>query len=123
MAAWHRHGDYSASSAGVTVNLATGIGRGGDAEGDTLINIEHVIGSAFDDTFRGGAVRGQFIAGDGNDTMIGGSLFDWFEGGNGNDTFTGTGGQMVVIAGDGDDSMTGSLDNAPTTSTAASATT
>ena len=103
--------NYAASLAGVTVDLSTGTGHGGDAEGDTLISIEHVIGSAFDDTFRGGADRGQFLAGDGNDTMVGGSVYDWLEGGNGNDTFIGTGGSMVMFGGDGDDMMTGSLNN------------
>jgi hypothetical protein len=29
----------------VSINLANGTGHGGDAEGDTLISIEHVIGS------------------------------------------------------------------------------
>ena len=100
---------YAASPAGVSVNLAAGTGHGGDAEGDTLISIEHAIGSAFDDTFQGGALHGQFLAGDGNDTMIGGPVFDWFEGGNGNDTFIGTGGQTVMFGDDGDDAMVGSL--------------
>ena len=97
--------------AGVSVNLATGTGHGGDAEGDTLISIEQAIGSGFDDSFQGSADRGKFLAGDGNDTMIGGSAYDWFEGGNGNDTFTGTGGFMVMFGGDGNDTMTGSLNN------------
>jgi Ca2+-binding RTX toxin-like protein len=102
--------DYSASSAAVSINLANGTGKGGDAEGDTLISIEHAIGSAFNDTFQGGNDRGQFLAGDGEDTMIGGSVYDWFEGGKGNDTFIGTGGFMVMFGGDGNDTMTGSLD-------------
>ena len=36
---------YATSSAGVNVSLMTGIGNGGDAEGDTLINIENLTGS------------------------------------------------------------------------------
>ena len=36
---------YAGSPAGVTVDLELGTGSGGDAEGDTLQNIEHVIGS------------------------------------------------------------------------------
>ena len=36
---------YWGSDAGVTVNLATGTGQGGHAEGDTLIRIERVAGS------------------------------------------------------------------------------
>src|SRR5262249_52025194 len=35
---------YAASAAGVNVSLATGLGHGGDAEGDTLINIENLTG-------------------------------------------------------------------------------
>lgn len=103
--------DYSRSVAGVSVDLASGAGHGGDAEGDTFIGIEHAIGSAFDDIFRGGSDRGQFLAGDGDDMMIGGSWFDWFEGGNGNDTFIGTGGQMAMFGGDGDDRMIGSQES------------
>ena len=45
--------DYSASSAGVTVNLAGGSPQGGDAAGDTLSNFENVSGSAFNDTLTG----------------------------------------------------------------------
>ncbi|MFC7296972.1 calcium-binding protein [Herminiimonas aquatilis] len=42
---------YKTSSTGVTVDLSTGLGTGGDAQGDTLSNIQNVIGSAHDDTF------------------------------------------------------------------------
>jgi Ca2+-binding RTX toxin-like protein len=102
---------YATSTAGVTLNLATGTGLGGDAEGDALISIENAVGSAFDDTFQGGADRGLFLAGDGNDKMVGGAVYDRLEGGNGDDAFIGTGGFMVMFGGDGDDQMTGSLDN------------
>ena len=34
--------DYSASSAGVSVNLATGSGTGGDAAGDTPVSYTHL---------------------------------------------------------------------------------
>ena len=47
--------DYSASALGVTVNLATGLGSGGDAQGDALVSIENVIGSAFNDVIVGKA--------------------------------------------------------------------
>ena len=42
---------YKTSTSGVTVDLSTGLGTGGDAQGDTLSNIQNVIGSAHDDTF------------------------------------------------------------------------
>ena len=52
---------YAGSSAGVTItfserrvnnqDVTIGEGEGGDAEGDRLLNIEHVIGTAHDDMF------------------------------------------------------------------------
>ena len=42
---------YLSAEAGVTVDLSTGRGTGGDADGDELINIEKVLGSIHDDTF------------------------------------------------------------------------
>jgi Ca2+-binding RTX toxin-like protein len=41
---------YGDSTAGVGINLSTGRGVGGSAEGDTLISIENVFGSNFNDT-------------------------------------------------------------------------
>jgi hypothetical protein len=71
--------DYSASSAGVHVDLKAGIGWGGDAQGDTLNSIEKVIGSAFADTliaadwggnvFTGGAGNDRFVLTYGNNTI------------------------------------------------------
>ena len=46
---------YAASSSGVAVNLAAGAGSGGDAQGDTLANIENLIGSAYADALTGDA--------------------------------------------------------------------
>ena len=48
--------EYSTSAAGVTVNLATGVGTGGDAQGDTLSGIENLVGSNLDDILTGSAV-------------------------------------------------------------------
>ena len=42
---------YVSAEAGVTVDLSAGMGTGGDADGDELINIEKVLGSIHDDTF------------------------------------------------------------------------
>ena len=65
--------DYSASPAGVTINLVTGFGSGGHAEGDQLISIERVIGSSHSDRIIGGADFGRFDGGPGADTMEGGA--------------------------------------------------
>ena len=54
---------YAGAMAGVAVNLATRKGTAGDAEGDTLTNIEAVTGSSHDDAF---------IASEGVDRIDGG---------------------------------------------------
>ena len=54
---------YATSSAGVAVSLVTGIGSGGDAEGDRLSNIENLTGSNFDDTLEGNASNNILMEG------------------------------------------------------------
>src|SRR5262249_17082034 len=46
---------YAYSTAGVTANLQTGTGVGGDAQGDTFANIQNLTGSGFNDTLTGNA--------------------------------------------------------------------
>ncbi len=77
---------YSSSGAGVTVNLATGTGTGGDAQGDTLTNVENLTGSAFDDTLTGDGNANTLTGGAGDDMLIGGGGGDTLIGGAGNDT-------------------------------------
>ena len=66
--------DYSASAEGINVDVRLGVGlvgRGGDAEGDTLVDVENVIGTAFNDTFTVGpdatATKFTFTGGAGDD--------------------------------------------------------
>ena len=59
----------SAQVRGVTVNLNTGMGTAGDAEGDTLKNIELVWGSKQDDVFIASEGR-DIIHGDGGSDTI-----------------------------------------------------
>ena len=85
--------DYSASSAGVNVDIRPGTGlpgTGGDAQGDTLTGIEKVIGSAFNDTFTTEA-----------------SLYATYEGGAGDDIYFVNGGGVTIIeqAGGGNDEV------------------
>ncbi len=63
---------YANSTAGVNVNLVTGVGLGGDAQGDTLIGIESVIGSAFDDILTA-QTAGHTLAGGGGDIIYNGA--------------------------------------------------
>ncbi len=77
---------YAGSGGGVTVNLATGKGSGGEAAGDTLSGIEIVIGSAFVDTLIGDAANNRLDGAAGDDTLIGGGGADTLIGGTGVDT-------------------------------------
>jgi Ca2+-binding RTX toxin-like protein len=69
---------YAASSAGVTVNLTTGLASGGDAAGDELISIENVIGSSAADVLTGNGVANVLNGGLGADTLSGGEGADVF---------------------------------------------
>ena len=60
---------YAASGAGVNVSLMTGTASGGDAEGDTLISIERLTGSASDDTLEGNGGTNVLTGGSGIDTV------------------------------------------------------
>jgi Ca2+-binding RTX toxin-like protein len=97
--------DYSGSSAAVSVNLQNGKGSAGDANGDTLTNIENLTGSNFADTLVGSSGANIILGGGGNDTLNGGGGADVLTGGAGNDTFVfkavadiGTGASTDIIA-------------------------
>jgi len=77
--------DYSGSPAGVTVDLDTGVGSGGWAEGDKLISIENVIGSSFNDVLYGTAGSNVLIGGAGDDVLHGRGGDDVLNGGAGFD--------------------------------------
>lgn len=62
---------YAGSSAAVTINLATSSYSGGDADGDTLIGIEAIIGSAFADSLTGNVGDDVLDGGGGSDALYG----------------------------------------------------
>lgn len=79
------------------------------AFGDTMENIEGVVGSRFDDRIRGFSdSRAAHINGfDGNDVITGGRGGDVLRGGKGNDTINGSlGGGDTMFGGDGQDGFT-----------------
>jgi Ca2+-binding RTX toxin-like protein len=103
---------YSDSSVGVAVNLATGRGYGGTAEGDTLVSIENVFGSNYNDTLTGNSSANELRGGDGNDVLKGGGGNDYLEGGYGNDILQSSGnsggggfGRSILDGGAGDDTF------------------
>ena len=69
---------YGTSNAGVTVDLAHGYGKGGDAEGDAFKSVENVIGSRYADTLIGNGGDNVLTGGQGQDTLIGGAGHDVF---------------------------------------------
>ncbi len=95
--------DYSASGAAVAVNLATGLGSGGDAQGDTLLGFENLTGSAFNDILTGDAANNMLIGGLGDDALYGGAGTDSLSGGDGNDTLSGGSGADTLYGGAGMD--------------------
>jgi ELWxxDGT repeat protein len=88
--------DYTTSSSAISVSLMTGKGQGGDAKGDTLISIEDLRGSAFNDALSGDA-QANFLFGEaGDDTISGGDGDDTLEGGLGSNVLNGNGGLNTV---------------------------
>ncbi len=117
--------DYTASDAGVTINLTTSTASGGHATGDVLQSgLDGILGSDWNDTFTGYDVVGadftnvfygfggddimdgrggadSLFGGDGSDTLTGGLGADLLDGGAGNDTlFAGSGDTVTGGAGD-----------------------
>ena len=103
---------YAAATAGVTLNLATGTGTGGDAAGDVFEDaIERIVGSAFADNITGSANAETIEGGAGNDTILGGAGNDLLLGGDGNDTLDAQAGDDTLNGGAGSDVLTGGADN------------
>ena len=93
---------YWDSAAAVYVDLSSGHGYFGSAEGDFLFDIEGLIGSVFGDGLFGGA---------GNDTFDGFGGNDYLSGGDGNDSLYGNYGDDIILPGSGRDEVNGGFDN------------
>lgn len=78
---------YAGSAAGVSVNLRTGSGSGGDAEGDVVSNVENLYGSDHGDLLIGAEGRNYLYGYDGDDTLAGGEGKDVLRGMAGADCF------------------------------------
>ena len=112
---------YTTSSTGVTVDLAL-TGRqtsGGDASGDTLISIEYLVGSEFNDVLYGsdnadtldGRGSNDVLWGrDGEDTIYGGSSDDGLYGQGDDDKLYGQNGDDWLSGGEGADTIDGGND-------------
>src|SRR5262245_143548 len=94
---------YGDSTVGVTVNLATGHGYGGDAEGQVLVSIENVDGSDHNDTITGNDVNNYLQGLRGNDVIDGADGWDGVRGDDGDDILKGGGGADILEGGSGVD--------------------
>ncbi len=101
---------YSAATSGVIASLLTDTGTGGQAAGDSYIDVENLTGSSFGDRLTGDNDRNTLrgLAGDdfifglgGADTIDGGAGRDSIEGGLGNDRITGGRGNDTIVGGAG----------------------
>ena len=78
---------YSRAESGVSVSLASGRGKLGDAAGDVLSGIENLSGSSFNDVLKGDERANELFGRLGSDTLSGGAGEDTLSGGGGRDVF------------------------------------
>ena len=102
---------YSWSFGGVHVDLAANLATGGDAEGDSLVNIENLQGSAFADILQGTDTANVLKGGGGDDRLEGRGGADILITGSGNDVLDGGAGRDVLFGGYGNDRMFGGNDD------------
>ncbi len=92
---------YTQSDAGVVVSLLSGNGYRGEAAGDKLINIEHLIGSSYDDRLFGDHDTNLIYGNYGNDII---------KGRQGDDILADFHGNNRIYGDDGDDQIYASID-------------
>ncbi|PHZ86129.1 hypothetical protein CRD36_05520 [Paremcibacter congregatus] len=94
------------------INLFTGVGQGGEAEGDTFISVENVVGSFGIDIITGNDednnIDGHYgddilIGNKGDDILVGQDGDDYLDGGEGLDTLLGGSGNDVLVYSSGDE--------------------
>ena len=96
---------------GINANLDTGLVTKSDGSTDTLVNVDRLLATAYDDTIQGGDA-GETIEGrQGNDTIYGGAGNDFLYGNEGNDFIDGEGGFDTIKGGDGNDTIHGGDEN------------
>src|SRR3546814_17747349 len=67
---------YGGNPGAVWIDLTTGIGKWGWAEGDVLTSIENVIGTSHDDRLYGSSGMNKLYGQNGNDRLFGGAGAD-----------------------------------------------
>ena len=98
---------YSDSSTPLVIDLLNADNNTGEAAIDTLISIENLISSGFDDNLRGDNAANILDAGDGNDIIYARGGDDTINAGLGNDIIWAQDGNDTLNGGDGDDLLKG----------------
>jgi Ca2+-binding RTX toxin-like protein len=93
---------YASDTSGVQASLLVTTQHGGDAEGDRLYNVAHLIGGYGDDELTGNSSGNTLIGGTGDDTIIGGGAADLLTGGAGADVFRYTSASHSVLPSNSD---------------------
>lgn len=99
--------NYVDSDMGVNIDLLANTASGGDAEGDTIENVEILRGSDFDDVLGGNNEANTIDGFAGNDILYGYEGNDILRSHEGNDQLFGGEGIDIIDAGDGDDILHG----------------
>lgn len=104
--------DYSDTTAGVNVNLQTGLANDGTGGTDKLIAVENILGGSARDLLVGNGLGNSLSGNDGddilsglqgNDSLFGGAGRDEMNGGSNNDFLFGFTGKDTMTGGDGTD--------------------
>ncbi|MCK9241068.1 FecR domain-containing protein [Desulfocurvus sp.] len=100
---------YEGSDAGVLVVLQDpsypGTPSGGHADGDTITNVENVVGSDHNDAITGNSQDNILLGGAGNDRLDGDAGNDSLVGGDGDDLLIGGPGNDTLVGGAGADTF------------------
>ena len=102
---------YETATSGVVANLSNATTNTGDAKGDTYSSIEHLTGSAYNDTLTGTKGANDIRGGAGNDILRGLAGDDRLDGGSGKDMLEGGNGADALIGGKGADKLFGGAGN------------
>ena len=95
------------ANGGVQVELWSGLGKIGEAKGDTLSDIEGLIGSDFNDKLTGDGSGNMLDGGAGHDRLWASGGNDTLDGGTGNDLLKGQAGNDIMNGGRGNDTLDG----------------
>jgi len=105
-------GSTTASTSGVTVNIHNGTASDGLGGTDTLVSIENIVGSEFNDVLVGNNLLENELWGlGGNDNLQGRGATDIMHGGDGSDTIRGGDDDDLLYGGADTDYLYGNADN------------